>query len=61
MIAWPALLCVVIAIAAWRAWRRQAAGRDAEAAQRDLLALLAEQADQRERADDRAIADNLDL
>jgi hypothetical protein len=47
----------------WAGWtlHRWLHRGDAEQTQRNLLDLLAEQADTRERADARAIADNLDI
>lgn len=53
---WPAL-CVAAVLVAWRLWRAQSR-RGIDDVQRAWLALLAEQARQ---ADDRAIADNLDI
>ena len=60
---WWAWLLVVYAVVGPVVWAlcRMAAGDDVPGAQQRLLALLAEQADQRERADDRAIAENLDV
>lgn len=53
----PLLVALVVLLARWASARR----RDADEAHRNVLALLADQADARERADDRAIADNLDV
>lgn len=47
----PLLVALVVLLARWASARR----RDADEAHRNVLALLAEQ------ADDRAIADNLDI
>ena len=54
------LMVLVLWILAWAICRINAA-HDADTAHRELLALLAEQADAQTRADDRALADNLDL
>jgi len=57
----PLLVALVVLLARWASARR----RDADEAHRNVLALLADQADDladdRARADDRAIADNLDI
>jgi len=53
----PLLVALVVLLARWASARR----RDADEAHRNVLALLAEQADTQARADDRAIADNLDI
>lgn len=50
----------VLALAGWGACRLRAR-RDADEAHRNVLALLADQTDARALADDRAIADNLDI
>lgn len=51
-------LIVVVAIGGLARWFRR---RDADIAHRSLAALLAEQVADRERAGDRAIADNLNI
>ena len=58
---WLALAGWIGVLALGWALCRMAAGDDVPGAQQRLLAMLAEQADQRERADDRAIAENLDI
>ena len=54
------LVLLVLSIIGWAVCRIGAL-HDADTAHRELLALLAEQADAQTRADDRALADNLDL
>ena len=51
-------LIVVLAIGGLARWL---ARRDADIAHRNLAALLADQVAEQERADDRAIADKLDI
>lgn len=58
--AWLLVLYAVVGPVVW-ALCRMSAWQDADEAPRGLVGLVAEQADQRERADDRAIAENLDI
>lgn len=60
---WWLIGALVVGLAWLMVWAlcRMAARGDTEEAQRNLVDLLAEQADARERADARALADNLDL
>ena len=50
----------VLLVVGWSVCR-MSARQDAEAAQRHLLDLLAEQADRQAQADDRVIADNMNI
>ena len=61
---WSLIAVLAVACCWWMGWAicRAAARADADEAQRELLALLAEQVGQRERdSDDRDIAANLDI
>ena len=55
LLAWLAVASILLLLAILWGMCRVAARSDAEEAQRELLTLLAEQ------ADDRAIADNMDI